>query len=85
MSKRPPRTLRGERHRKKLELVTERDGGVCWICNEPVNAETGPSDPERSSLDHVHERAAGGSNGIDNLRLAHAVCNEMRDRNRRAM
>lgn len=41
------------------------------------------TNPERATLDHVHELADGGANALENLRLAHACCNESRDRNRR--
>jgi hypothetical protein len=63
--------------------VADRDGWACWICEQPIHPEARPRGL-RPSLDHVVEVRHGGTDDVDNLRLAHACCNESRDRNRSA-
>lgn len=50
-------------------LVWSRDGGVCQICQEPA-------DPSNWHMDHVVPLALGGPHTLDNLQVAHAVCNQ---------
>lgn len=62
--------------------VYERDGWVCQICSDPVDGSLiGSDSPLRPSLDHVVPFSRGGSDGAENLRLAHLGCNAgLRDR-----
>lgn len=46
----------------------KRDEGTCGICGEPV-------DREDFHVDHIRPIAFGGSDCIENLQLAHPVCN----------
>lgn len=56
--------------------VYERDGWVCQICREAVDADLiGSRSPWRPSLDHIVPRSLGGSDEPENLRLAHLWCN----------
>lgn len=50
------------------EAVIRRDGYVCGICAEAVDA----SDVH---LDHIKPRSKGGSDAITNLQVAHSTCN----------
>jgi 5-methylcytosine-specific restriction endonuclease McrA len=50
-----------------LAVVFERDGGICGICEEPVN--------ENWHLDHIIPLAAGGSHVYENVQVAHPRCN----------
>lgn len=70
------------RRRALRQAVAARDGSSCWICDEPVDPDADRSSELRGSLDHVLEVRHGGTNDLDNLRLAHACCNVARDRNR---
>lgn len=62
----------------KRAAVVDRDGSVCWLCREPVDFDAPPNSDWSATLDHVVTRAAGGSDGVDNLRLAHRWCNSVR-------
>lgn len=56
-----------------IDRIFQRDQGVCWICLEsgPIIAFT---------RDHLIPHSLGGSSGLWNLRLAHLLCNNKRDR-----
>jgi 5-methylcytosine-specific restriction enzyme A len=55
----------------KLRLW-ERDGGVCHICREPVNALS------LATRDHIVPLSAGGCTCSGNIALAHRGCNTRR-------
>lgn len=79
MSRRRPRDLRTRsRYKAKFRQVVERDGWTCWICGWAIDPEAPQNDAGQASLDHVVELARGGSNAVENLRLAHRYCNESR-------
>lgn len=65
-------------HRRRRQQVRERDGDLCWICGAVVHEGLPSDSPARATIDHVRERALGGSNDLSNLRLAHFVCNANR-------
>jgi RNA-directed DNA polymerase len=46
-----------------------RDGGRCYLCGQGIDSE----DP--FEIEHRVPRAAGGSDDLDNLGLAHRSCN----------
>lgn len=52
-----------------IAAIVMRDGSDCYICHQ----EGDPSDPWQ--VEHVKPRAAGGTDELDNLALAHASCN----------
>lgn len=58
--------------------VIARDAGVCQLCGRLVDLEA--KWPVRSSaeIDHVVPVKFGGTNELDNLKLAHAKCNSDR-------
>lgn len=41
---------------------------TCWLCGEDLTV-------EEVQLDHIHPRAQGGTNTIENLAYAHSYCN----------
>jgi hypothetical protein len=47
-----------------------RDGRSCARCGDPIDR------AETASIGHVIARAHGGSDGPENLRLEHLVCNQ---------
>ena len=55
--------------------VFERDGWLCWLCDESVDPAATFPDPVSASVDHVVPVSLGGVHSIDNVRLAHLGCN----------
>jgi len=67
-----------------------RDNGICHICEKPVNDFLNPESftafapkkfpdlPYDASGDHILEVAEGGTDALDNLKLAHKICNVKR-------
>jgi 5-methylcytosine-specific restriction endonuclease McrA len=71
----PPASSRySARWKRKVALLRARDGNDCWLCGKPLGGSPGGS----ITLDHVIPRSKGGSNTLDNLRLAHRRCNHRR-------
>jgi 5-methylcytosine-specific restriction endonuclease McrA len=59
--------------RKKLPRsirlrVIERDGYICGLC-------LGPVEPADVHIDHIHPVSLGGGNELENLQVAHSLCN----------
>lgn len=54
-----------------VDLIYERDSGVCHLCGNFVPR-------EQASRDHVKPRSQGGRSKMLNLRLSHASCNSRR-------
>lgn len=50
------------------QLVFERDKGICWLCNLPV-------DPVKWELDHIVPLSKGGEHNYSNIAVAHRSCN----------
>jgi 5-methylcytosine-specific restriction endonuclease McrA len=63
--------------------LRERDGDNCHWCGEPIDFETREG-PFSVSLEHLVEKANGGTNEQSNLRLAHSHCNNYRSNPPRA-
>jgi len=57
------------------QAVYERDRWLCGLCGERVDRDWSPDDPNRPSLDHIIPVSVGGSDGPENLQLAHLACN----------
>lgn len=55
--------------------IYERDGWVCRICGELVNAGVSWPDPLSPSLDHIVPISLGGEHSLANVQLAHLGCN----------
>lgn len=62
-----------DRSREKLALI-ERDGPACFFCGRVRRK------PWLMTIEHLHARADGGSNRLDNLRLADVLCNKLAGR-----
>lgn len=58
--------------------VYERDGWTCQLCGDPVNPDRKWPDQMCPSLDHITPLSAGGDHTMDNVRLAHWLCNSLR-------
>lgn len=55
--------------------IYERDGWVCQLCLDPVDADLHHSDDWAASLDHIVPRSKGGTHDHKNLRMVHRWCN----------
>ncbi len=62
----------------KPERLAARDGWICWICGDNVDAATPVGSPWSATIDHVVPKSRGGSSEPENLRLAHRRCNGRR-------
>lgn len=54
--------------------LARRDGPACFYCGRARK------NPLNMTIEHLHARSAGGSNAIDNLRLADVLCNKLAGR-----
>lgn len=59
-------------------LIFERDGWICHLCSESVNPAAQWPHGQSPVLDHVIPHAKGGPDAPDNLKTAHARCNNRR-------
>lgn len=64
----PPRPKRPSLRRSDKEYISFRDGWRCTYCNRRVNRRT-------RHIDHSVSVANGGTDHLNNLRLACAPCN----------
>jgi 5-methylcytosine-specific restriction endonuclease McrA len=58
-----------------LIQVVERDGWACWLCGELVDEALPRTSRMGATVDHVVPLSKGGSDELENLRLAHWICN----------
>lgn len=61
-----------------LAEVVDRDGQMCGICGLWVDVELSGRDPQGPTVDHVVPLSRGGADVIENVRLAHWICNVRR-------
>lgn len=57
------------------EVIFDRDNGICWICGGDVPRNAAKPDPRTPSVDHVVHASRGGTDTLDNVKLAHLGCN----------
>jgi len=55
--------------KERIELIIERDGPDCFLCGEEFTKN------QKITIDHWVPKAAGGSEELENLRIAHKICN----------
>lgn len=55
-----------------IEFVSRRDGYFCYICDKPFRS------PKDVTIDHFWPLAHGGTWALDNLKLAHQPCNNLK-------
>jgi 5-methylcytosine-specific restriction endonuclease McrA len=59
-----------------IAYLMEEFDGICQICGDPIpDKEFDKHDPDMPSIDHAIPVSRGGSHALDNLQLAHYVCN----------
>ena len=64
--------------KRRMRAVVHRDGTRCWLCGCEVDLTIHYQEAMAPSLDHVVPRCRGGTRRIDNLKLAHKICNSSR-------
>ena len=55
--------------------IGERDNWTCYICEEVVNTNLPRTSRMGGTVDHVVPISRGGDDSLENLRLAHWICN----------
>lgn len=58
--------------------IYNRDGWICQLCDEPVDAFAATNSRWDATLDHIVPSSKGGDDSPENLRLAHRRCNAVR-------
>lgn len=75
---------RGSNRSKRLSrtphvsAVASIKGWSCWLCGKKVLSQLKWPHPRSGSVDHVVPYSKGGSDEMDNLKVAHLVCNKRR-------
>lgn len=62
-----------------LQVVWERDGGVCQICETAIDPEVEWPHRQSKTLDHVVPLSRGGEHSYANVQLAHHSCNSRKN------
>lgn len=65
----------------KWRILRARDGDSCHLCDDVIDFSLKRPEPLSRSVDHIVPVSQGGSPDVENLRLAHLLCN-MRRRTR---
>lgn len=58
-----------------MEALISRYGGLCYLCEEPVEMNVGIYHPKAATLDHIIPIARGGEHSTANAGLACRDCN----------
>jgi 5-methylcytosine-specific restriction endonuclease McrA len=61
--------------RVDVEFIADRDKYVCHICSDTVDMSLARNSRYGATLDHVIPLSKGGDDSLDNLKLAHWICN----------
>jgi 5-methylcytosine-specific restriction endonuclease McrA len=75
------RRLKGGKHKSYTRhQIIKRDGHICYLCNRPVDLNANPVQGQPGwelypHIEHVIPLAKGGDDTLDNVKLAHAICN----------
>lgn len=64
------RLYKGRHHAWCIRTLVRRDGSDCGVCGEPIQR------MQDMTIDHKVAFSRGGSDGIENLQLAHSHCNQ---------
>jgi hypothetical protein len=66
-------------HDISIERLMIRDKEICHLCDERVDIHSHHNDNYYPSIDHVIPIIRGGTHTWDNVRLAHRVCNSIKN------
>lgn len=68
---------RGEYERNRKRILASEN--ICALCGKPVDKSLKFPNPEAPTVDHIIPVSRGGHpSAIDNLQLAHAMCNRLK-------
>jgi len=63
------------------EDVCAKSGWICGICGKPINPKLRFPHRESATIDHIIPLAKGGADSLDNVQLAHMICNSIKSDN----
>ena len=61
--------------RISADVLIERDGNVCHICLTQIDLSLARNSRFGATIDHVIPVSKGGADTLDNMKLAHWICN----------
>lgn len=61
--------------RISVELVAKRDSYLCHICNQIVDMDIKRTEKMGATIDHIFPLSKGGLDTMENVALAHWICN----------
>lgn len=62
-----------------LTEIIKRDGDICHICGIAVDPNAETYAPLARTFDHVIPLISGGAHSMDNVKVAHRLCNVRKD------
>ncbi|MFD6517310.1 HNH endonuclease [Rhodococcus sp. NPDC060176] len=62
-----------------LQVVWQRDGGVCQLCDTAIDPEIEWPHRQSRTLDHIIPLSRGGEHSYANVQLAHHSCNSRKN------
>lgn len=69
--------MSGPDNLSKVDRLRLRDGGRCWLCDEPLDFKAKPNSPKSPTIEHLLSQSMGGPDRLDNLVLCHPRCNRI--------
>lgn len=63
---------------RKNRGVLLKTSGVCMLCGQPIDRGVKFPHPLSGTVDHILPVAKGGRSTMDNLQVAHLICNRMK-------
>jgi len=61
--------------RLSADALIERDGNLCRLCNTEIDLTLARNSRWGATIDHIVPLSLGGSDEIENMQLAHWICN----------
>jgi 5-methylcytosine-specific restriction endonuclease McrA len=69
--------MSGPANISNLDRLRLRDGGRCWLCDEPFDFSAKPNSPKSPTIEHLLSLSLGGTSRLENLALCHPRCNRI--------
>lgn len=61
--------------RISADVLIQRDGNICHLCNTEIDLSLARNSRFGATIDHIIPLSKGGLDVLDNLKLAHWICN----------
>jgi 5-methylcytosine-specific restriction endonuclease McrA len=61
--------------RISADVLIQRDGNVCHICLDVIDLSLPRNSRFGATIDHVMPVSKGGADTLENMKLAHWICN----------